>query len=94
MNLTVEQLLVQIVKFLETDQPNMAALYMKKALELLKKEKIRGELDRVLPFVTAVCQAIEGVWNALVEAAAPFIDAFTSLTQVFQSDFALAADHE
>lgn len=94
MNLTVEQLMAQIIKFLETDQPNMAVLYMKKALELLKKEKAQRLLDRGLSFFARLAEAFAGVFNAVAEAVVPVIAAFTKLGEAFQSDFALAADNE
>lgn len=92
MGLSVEQLLQEAKRCLDTDQPRMAALYMKKALELLKKEKAKRALAWVLALLARVRECIVGAWNALAEVVAPVIDAFNGLVEAFQSDFALVAE--
>ncbi|SEE25114.1 hypothetical protein SAMN04489740_0971 [Arthrobacter alpinus] len=94
MNLTVEQLMAQAIKFLKTDQPNMAALDMKKALELLKKEKAHRGLEKVFAFFAQIRDVFIGAFNAVRDACSQAFAAFSSLAEAFQSDFALAADHE
>lgn len=96
MNLTVEQLMAQIIKFLETGQPNMAALYMKKALELLKKEKAQSDLAKAFaPLAEArsvLATAARETFAVIAAAVAPIVDMFSEYAKAFQSDFALAAD--
>lgn len=93
MGLTVEQLLAEIIKFLQTGQPNMAVLYMHKALTLLHKALTLLHKERVLsgwemflaPF-RKMAQAVGEFFGVIVE---PVIQVFKSIGEAFQSDFAL-----
>lgn len=89
MNLTVEQLLEQVKHFLSTGQPNMAILYMRKALELLQNERMTA--------------AVATIWDALEEAFTPMVKALTEVIervaavvrgcyQTTKADFALVAE--
>ncbi len=89
MNLTVEQLMAQVIKFLETDQPTMAVLYMEKALEILRRERAAVQ--------------VKNAWDALREGMAPIVEFFQELAEhvvsvvrevyeLTKADLALAAD--
>lgn len=93
MNLTVEQLLAQIIKFLETDQPNMAVLYMKKALELVAAQRVLASKSWDEVFEAAFM----AVADAICEATDAVVDCFARVAAIFtaeptRADFALAAD--
>lgn len=89
MNLTVEQLVARGQKMLETGQPGMAVLYMRKALVVLAAE-------RTLPAAKGFLDALAQVTSQLGASVTAFLDevwkAFTP--DPLQSDFALAGPVE
>jgi len=89
MNLTVEQLVARAQRALETGQPNMAVLYMRKALVILAAE-------RTMPAAQGFLDALVQVTSHLGASVTAFLDevwqAFTPAP--LRSDFALAGPVE
>jgi len=89
MNLTVEQLIARAQKMLETGQPGMAVLYMRKAMVVLAAE-------RTLPAAQGFLDSLVKVTSQLGASVSAFLDevwkAFTPAP--LQSDFALAGPVE
>lgn len=103
MNLTVSQLIAHATHALDTDQPNLAVLYMTKALTLLQQAReqaaTRAALAAMVPVFDTVWEAIQGIWNALAGVAERVVQQFArplegiaEATTAGQADFALAVD--
>jgi hypothetical protein len=103
MNLTIEQLINRAIRALNTGQPNLAALYMAKALNILEQAReraaIRAALAAMAPAFKAVREAMVGIWTAMTEAVLPVFQQFSRVVMDIadavnagQADFALAAD--
>ncbi|POH58891.1 hypothetical protein [Arthrobacter glacialis] len=89
MGLTVEQLLAEIIKFLQTGQPNMAVLYMHRALAMMHKEPVLSGWELFLAPFKKMAQAVGEFFDAIVE---PVVQVFRSIGEAFQSDFALCGE--
>lgn len=80
------------VKALATDQPNLAKLYMKRAIENIQELRYRLATGKA---VRSVLDFIRDIFANVMEALAPAIEAmgraFRIFSEAFQSDFALAA---
>lgn len=99
MNLTIRQLIAHATHALDTDQPNLAALYMTKALTLLQQAKVQTALATIAPVFDTAWEATQGLWNALAGVAERAVQQFArtlggiaEATTAGQADFALAAD--
>lgn len=88
MNLTVEQLMAQVIRFLESGQPNMASLYMKKALGILHKERVTAGVKSILDVLEEMfAPIVEFIRGTIERVAAVVRDCY----QLTKSDFALVS---
>lgn len=75
-----------------TDQPNLAKLYMKRAIENIQELRLRLTVGKA---VRTVGEFIGDFFKSVMEAFAPAIEAtcraFRMFSEAFQNDFALAA---
>lgn len=93
LELVIKDRLKHAVQALATDQPNLASLYIKRALEHVAELRQLMAAHRVIRQTTDVIAEIGRMFQ---EAFAPLIagvkDVFEAFTKAFnQSDFALAA---
>lgn len=80
------------VKALATDQPNLAKLYMKRAIENIQELRYRLATGKA---VRSITEFIRDLFKNIIDVFTPAVEAttraFRMLTGAFQSDFALAA---
>lgn len=89
MNLTVEQLVEEAIKAFSTGQPNLACLYIRKALVLLDEARTRVVIVTVLDVMAKIVDRIEEFICGVVDSVARV---FSFIAEVTQGDYALVGE--
>ncbi|NVM97802.1 hypothetical protein [Arthrobacter sp. SDTb3-6] len=92
MNLTVEQLVERAIKALESGQPGLAVLYMRRALVLLAVDRTVGLVQVASSALEALVSVFSFVGESVVSVIDAFIEGVKALSNVSQQDFILVGE--
>ncbi|MEV7645907.1 MULTISPECIES: hypothetical protein [Actinomycetes] len=88
--MSTDELITRAQKAIETGQPNLAQLYMRKALEQTNQQ--RRELNPIGWQARQLTKAFQSIGDAITKAGKQWADIFESFSKAFASEAGI--DHK